>query len=148
VGFEKYLKILSHMRGEYLDLSRRLSEGEVFHLERTVNEAGRQEQIRAKQDQLLELYSAWRSSPSAELEEDMQRVVSEIRELSPGFQFELPRRDAVVAKAETTEAQPETPTTSAESKGRAAAREPGRASRPSSPTKLVDPQDGEPTTGA
>src|SRR5499433_452495 len=80
VGFEKYLRILSHMRGEYLDLMKRLSEGEVFHLERTVNEAGRQEQIRAKQDQLLELYSAWRASPSAELEEDMQRVVSEIRE--------------------------------------------------------------------
>lgn len=147
VGFEKYLKILSHMRGEYLDLSRRLSEGEVFHLERTVNEAGRQEQIRAKQDQLLELYSAWRASPSAELEEDMQRVVSEIRELSPGFQFELPRREAVAAKAETTEAQPETPTTSAENTGRAAARESGRAARPSSPTKLVDPQDGEPTAG-
>jgi hypothetical protein len=144
VGFEKYLKILSHMRGEYLDLSRRLSEGEVFHLERTVNEAGRQEQIRAKQDQLLELYSAWRSTPSAELEEDMQRVVSEIRELSPGFQFELPRREAAVAQAETTEPQPETPTTSAENTGRAAAREPGRVARPSSPTKLVDPQDGVP----
>jgi hypothetical protein len=78
----------------------------------------------------------------------MQRVVSEIRELSPGFQFELPRREPVAAKAETTEAQPETPSTSAESKGRAAAREPGRVARPSSPTKLVDPQDGEPTSEA
>jgi hypothetical protein len=148
VGFEKYLKILSHMRGEYLDLSRRLSEGEVFHLERTVNEAGRQEQIRAKQDQLLELYSAWRATPSAELEDDMRRVVSEIRELSPSFQFELPRRDVVIAKADAVEPTVDTTSNADQGKARAPARETGRAARPSSPTKLVDPQDGEPAPGA
>jgi len=148
VGFEKYLKILSHMRGEYLDLSRRLSEGEVFHLERTVNEAGRQERIRAKQDQLLELYSAWRATPSAELEEDMRRVVGEIRELSPSFQFELPRRDVVIAKADAVEPTVDAPANVDQGKARAPAREPGRSTRPSSPTKLVDPQDGEPAPEA
>ncbi len=95
VGFDKYLKILSHMRGEYLDLGRRLSEGEVFHLERTVNEAGKQELIRAKQDQLLEMYSKWRYQPTPELEEDMTRLAGEIRGLNPEFRFELPKRPAV-----------------------------------------------------
>jgi hypothetical protein len=92
VGFEKYLKILSHMRGEYFDLSRRFSQGEVFHLERTVNEAGKQELIKAKQDQLLELYSAWRKNPTSELEEDLERIAAEIRELNPNFNFEIPNR--------------------------------------------------------
>ena len=92
VGFEKYLKILSHMRGEYLDLGRRFSQGEVFHLERTVNEAGKQELIKAKQDQLLELYSEWRENPSVELEEGLERVAAEIRELNPNFHFEIPSR--------------------------------------------------------
>jgi len=91
VGFEKYIKILSHMRGEYLDLVQRFSEGEVYHLERSVNESARQDMIRAMQDQLLELYSAWQKSPSAEIEDSVKRIVGEIQELSPSFRFSLPQ---------------------------------------------------------
>ena len=92
VGFEKYLRILSHMRGEYLDLAHRLSSGEVYHLERSVNEASQRELLRVKQDELLELYTAWKSQPNAENEESLTRVVSEIRQLNPEFKFELPKR--------------------------------------------------------
>jgi hypothetical protein len=92
VGFEKYLKILSHMRGEYLDLMKRLSQGEVYHLERTVNEESQRELLRVKQDELLELYSAWRREPTEQLEESLQRVASEIRQINPAFKFELPKR--------------------------------------------------------
>jgi hypothetical protein len=91
-GFEKYLRILSHMRGEYLDLMKRFSQGEVYHLERTIDEHQQQELIKVKQDELLELYSAWRSAPTAATEESLERVVSEIRQLNPGFKFELPKR--------------------------------------------------------
>lgn len=91
VGFDKYIRILSHMRGEYLDLVQRLSNGEVYHLERSVNEASQQELLRVKQDELLELYSAWKSQPNRETEEDLQRIVSEIRQLNPSFKFELPK---------------------------------------------------------
>ncbi len=92
VGFEKYLRILSHMRGEYLDLMKRLSAGEVYHLERSVDEASRQELLRVKQDELLELYAAWRKEPTPEAEEGLARVVGEIREINPAFKFELPKR--------------------------------------------------------
>jgi len=92
VGFDKYLKILSHMRGEYLDLMSRLSNGEVYHLERSINEQSRQELLRIKQDELLELYSAWKAEPSPEAEENLERVVSEIRQINPEFKFELPKR--------------------------------------------------------
>ncbi len=111
VGFEKYIKILSHMRGEYLDLVQRFSEGEVYHLERAVNESARQELIKAKQDQLLELYTAWQREPTAEIEEDVKRLVGEIQELSPSFRFSLPRTGGVPvrlrsdAAAADTEAQ-------------------------------------------
>uniref|UniRef100_A0A832MJX3 Uncharacterized protein n=1 Tax=Eiseniibacteriota bacterium TaxID=2212470 RepID=A0A832MJX3_UNCEI len=91
VGFEKYLKILAHMRGEYLDLVQRLSQGEIYHLERTVNEHQQQELLRVKQDELLELYSDWKKEPTPEKEEHLERVVSEIREINPEFRFELPR---------------------------------------------------------
>jgi len=91
-GFEKYLRILSHMRGEYLDLMKRFSQGEVYHLERSVDEHSRQETLRVKQDELLELYSAWRSAPLPETVESLERVVSEIRQINPAFRFELPAR--------------------------------------------------------
>ena len=92
VGFEKYIRILSHMRGEYLDLVKRLSSGEVYHLERSVDEASQQELLRVKQDELLELYSAWKKEPTAEAEENLERVAGEIRQLNPSFKFRLPKR--------------------------------------------------------
>lgn len=91
-GFEKYLRILSHMRGEYLDLMKRFSNGEVYHLERSIDEHSQRELLRVKQDELLELYSAWREAPNAEVEEGLQRVVGEIRQINPAFKFELPAR--------------------------------------------------------
>lgn len=91
-GFEKYLRILSHMRGEYLDLMKRFSSGEVYHLERSIDEHSQQELLRVKQDELLELYTAWQKQPDANVQENMERVVSEIRQLNPAFKFELPRR--------------------------------------------------------
>ena len=90
-GFEKYLRILSHMRGEYLDLMKRFSQGEVYHLERSVDEHAQQELLRTKQDELLELYTAWREKHEAETEVSLERVVGEIRALNPSFKFELPR---------------------------------------------------------
>jgi len=92
VGFDKYLRILSHMRGEYLDLMKRFSNGEVYHLERSVNEDSQKELLRVKQDELLELYTVWKAEPSAEAEENLERVVSEIKQLNPDFKFELPKR--------------------------------------------------------
>ncbi len=91
-GFEKYLRILSHMRGEYLDLRKRFSSGEVYHLERTIDQHSQQELLRVKQDELLELYTQWRETPSRETEEHLERVVGEIRQINPEFRFELPRR--------------------------------------------------------
>ncbi len=92
VGFDRYLKILSHMRGEPLDLSKRLAQGEVYHLERTANEAAMQLLLRTKQDELLELYSAWKVRPDAETVESLERLVNEIRQLNPDFHFELPKQ--------------------------------------------------------
>lgn len=91
VGFEKYIRILSHMRGEYLDLVKRLSNGEVYHLERSVNEHSQQELLRVKQDELLELYSAWKTEPTPERVKSLERIVEEIQQLNPEFKFQLPK---------------------------------------------------------
>jgi hypothetical protein len=89
-GFDKYLRILSHMRGEYLNLLRSLSRGEIYHLERVVNESQRQQMLREKQDQLLDLYLDWKRTRDTNVKEQMDALQKEIRGLAPEFRFEVP----------------------------------------------------------
>ncbi|MBD3235606.1 MAG: hypothetical protein GF330_02750 [Candidatus Eisenbacteria bacterium] len=91
VGFEKYLRILAHMRGEYLNLLDRLSGGDIYHLQRTVSEADRNEDLHAKQDRFLDLYSEWKRSGDPEVRAEIETLASDIRALDPSFTFELPR---------------------------------------------------------
>ena len=56
-----------------------------------MDEHAQQELLRTKQDELLELYTAWREKRDSETEENLERVVGEIRALNPSFKFELPR---------------------------------------------------------
>ncbi|MBD3163109.1 MAG: hypothetical protein GF346_11805 [Candidatus Eisenbacteria bacterium] len=91
LGFDKYLRILAHMRGEYFDLIKRLSGGEVYHLERVANENSRFEDLKKKQDRFLDLYLEYKKTGSIDLKAEIEKLVQEIRSLDPDFQFEIPR---------------------------------------------------------
>jgi hypothetical protein len=90
IGFDRYIKILSHMRGEYFDLMRRLSTGEVFHLERSVDEEARKDDLTQKQNKLLDLFAEWQRTKSHEIWDQIQAVVEEIQHLDPNFRFSVP----------------------------------------------------------
>jgi hypothetical protein len=89
-GFDRYLRILSHMRGEYLNLLRSLSRGEVYHLERVVNEGQRQQLLKQKQDELLDLYLEWKQTKDSSLKSQIDELQSEIRQHLPDFRFQVP----------------------------------------------------------
>ena len=89
VGFEKYVKILSHLRGEHFDLGEHFSNGEFYHLERDVDEEARKLQLRERQDRFLEIYSEWRRTGSEELKTALQKQADEIRQLKPEFKFNV-----------------------------------------------------------
>ncbi|MBK8231564.1 MAG: hypothetical protein IPK72_13490 [Candidatus Eisenbacteria bacterium] len=89
-GFEKYSRVLAHMRGEYLDLLRRLSRGEIYHLERVVNESQRDEVIKQKQDQVLDLYLEWKRSRDETLKDQMKNILDELKEMNSALNLELP----------------------------------------------------------
>jgi len=91
-GFDKYIQILTYMRGEYLDLVKRLTNGEVYHLERIVNEEKRNQAIRQKQNELLDSYSQWMKSPTPELEAEIKQKAAEVRDMDPAFSFPWPPR--------------------------------------------------------
>ena len=89
LGFDRYTRILAHLRGEYLDLVQELSRGEIYHLERSVNREQERETLRQMQDALLDAYADWKRSRSPE---DRQRVIeaaNAIRCVDPAFTFEV-----------------------------------------------------------
>jgi hypothetical protein len=87
VGFDRYIRVLSHMRGEYLDLMKALSTGEIYHLERNVNKEQERQQLKESQDAFLDSWLAWRRSGSAESLEELRRHAAAIRAVDPEFQF-------------------------------------------------------------
>jgi len=92
-GFERYSRILSHLRGEYSDILARLSKGEVYHLERTVDLEGKRELIKQKQNLLLDVYSEWKKTGAAHLQKKLDKLAEEIRALDPSFEFTIKKQE-------------------------------------------------------
>jgi len=93
LGFDRYSRMLSHLRGEYTDIMKRLSRGEVYHLERSVDVEGKKELIRQKQNLLLDVYSEWKKTGAEHLQKKLDKIAEEIRILDPGFGFTINKKD-------------------------------------------------------
>ena len=85
--FEDYVKILSHMRGEYLNFVERLSEGEVYHLQRGATSEG----VRTLRDEFLDAYSEWRRTPTPDLRASLEDIAARLARQDPTFKFTLPQ---------------------------------------------------------
>jgi hypothetical protein len=93
-GFENYVRILAYMRGQYLGLLTRYSPGELFHLDRQIDEIRRGETIEQIRNEFLEAYSAWMKPKAGrkrdELREELLRHAQRLSEIDPTFDFRLP----------------------------------------------------------
>lgn len=87
-GFDRYAQILAHLRGEYLDLVHQFSQGEIYHLERSVNREQLAEKLRERQDAFLDAYAAWRRSGNEEDGKTLLAAAQALRELDPDFRFD------------------------------------------------------------
>jgi hypothetical protein len=114
-GFDRYTQILAHLRGEYLDLVHQLSEGEIYHLERSVNREQNREALRERQDAFLDAYATWRRTGREEDQAKMNEAGESLRELDPDFHFgpgsmeSREREDNGPPTDESSEAEPENP---------------------------------------
>ena len=89
-GFDRYLKILSHMRGEYLDLLTGLSQGEVYHLERSISQEEQRAALKSLQDAFLDAFLDWKQARTPENRERLEAAVRRVQEVDPNFRFDLP----------------------------------------------------------
>lgn len=92
-GFERYSRILSHLRGEYSDIMSRLAKAEVYHLERSVDVEGKKELIRQKQNLLLDVYSEWKRTGAQAAKTKLDKLAEEIRALDPSFEFTIKKHE-------------------------------------------------------
>ncbi len=92
-GYEKYLVVLSYMRGEYFNIVKEISPGEIFHLSRDIDSVALAETVRAKRDAFLDLYSAWKgalgTSEERAIEECLREAGRELTIVDPTFHSPL-----------------------------------------------------------
>jgi hypothetical protein len=84
-NFETYTKVMVWMSGEYLHLVDRLSEGEVFHIERAAQERFQEAHRVSKWDELLDCYAAWQKSHARDARRRLIRAARELRRIDPEF---------------------------------------------------------------
>ncbi len=90
-GIDSYVKILSFLRGEYLDFIRRYSQGELFHLDRAIEEIEKSEAIEKMRNDFLDTYQAWLTSGDQELRERLAEQAALLKEIDPTFEFKPPK---------------------------------------------------------
>jgi hypothetical protein len=89
-GIDDYVKILSYMRGQYLDFIRRYSTGELFHLDRALEEIEKDETIEELRNEFLDTYHAWMKTGEPGLRRKLEEQADLLREVDPTFQFTPP----------------------------------------------------------
>lgn len=89
-GMDGYVKILSYMRGQYLGFIHRYSSGEMFHLDRTIEDIRRQETIEELRNDFLDTYHAWLKSGSPDVKAKLREQAERLKEIDPAFEFTPP----------------------------------------------------------
>ncbi len=92
-GFERYLAVLSRLRGEYLNFHERISDGALYHLERAAEAGERRGEIAFHYDRFLDAYSHYLRTGAAEAKERLSAIIAEIRAIDPRFNFTLGDRE-------------------------------------------------------
>ncbi|MDH3197358.1 MAG: hypothetical protein OEO21_03880 [Candidatus Krumholzibacteria bacterium] len=87
-GFERYVQILSHMRGEYFNILDRLGSGDVYHLERSIDKCASDDELRALQNEFLDLYSEYLTKKEPATKEALRKIARRIQRIDETFRFD------------------------------------------------------------
>ncbi len=87
-GFEQYVGIISSMRSSCLNMIPRISDGEMFHLERNVMDEDRKNEVAALYDGFLDAWNAYRRSGGHEERKKLRSAAMELKKSDPSFSFD------------------------------------------------------------
>jgi hypothetical protein len=84
--FAHYLEVLRHMSARYFNLCRRLSPGEVFHLEREAHQQALPYIEDEALNQMLDAYNQWRQKPNEVSRGRLELASSVYKQFNPNFE--------------------------------------------------------------
>ena len=94
-GFERYLAVLSHLGGEHFGIVAAISDGTLYHLERSTNPALERSGAAEAYDRFLDQYSAYRRDPTPRGKHLLADAARAVREFDPSFAFDLDSLDGI-----------------------------------------------------
>ena len=92
-GFERYVRVLSLMSGEYLNIFKQLSAGEIYHLENAAFAVEQRKDLKVRYDQFLDIYSIYLRKKSPRAKRALITAARGIRMLDPTFRFDIEQRE-------------------------------------------------------
>jgi hypothetical protein len=87
-GLEKYIDVISAMRASSLNILPSLSDGQIYHLGRTLSEEERTERLPLLYDRFLDAWSDYRETGGEREKRILESVSGELREADPSFEFD------------------------------------------------------------
>ena len=88
-GFEQYVQILSHMRGEYFNILDRLGHGDIYHLERSIDKFTSDRELKKLQDMFLDMYSEYMKTKDPRLKTALKSLAKKIQKIDESFRFQI-----------------------------------------------------------
>lgn len=88
-GFEQYVQILSHMRGEYFNILDALGRGDIYHLERSIDRFASDKELKQLQDKFLDMYSTYMKSKDPDLKAKLKSLAKKIQQIDESFRFQI-----------------------------------------------------------
>lgn len=86
--FEMYMTILIHLRVSYFNLLKRLSQGEVFHIQRKAQEAPEIESVTDGRNQFLDAYGDWMRTGAEYYRQRVNALGQALVAIDSKFRFE------------------------------------------------------------
>ena len=86
LNFQDYVRLLTHLRGEYLNLISQMSEGSLYHLQEDLSA----QMVSVSYDSFLDALAEWRNNPTDDNREALQRIAAQMRKIDPDFNWEGP----------------------------------------------------------
>ncbi len=88
-GFEQYVQILSHMRGEYFNILDRLGHGDIYHLERSIDKMESDKELKQLQNNFLDMYSEYMRKKNPQLKAELVTLAKKIQRIDESFHFKI-----------------------------------------------------------
>jgi len=88
--FEEFRDVLKAMRRDYFHFVNTLSDKQFADFVKDADDFEHASRLKIKQDEFLDLYGAWLKTRDDELRGRIQELSRELKELDPGFRFEMP----------------------------------------------------------